>query len=139
MSLVREAQRRQLANVVFVDSVPKAQVARYWSLLSVSIIHLRDTALFSTVIPSKLFESMGMGIPLLHGVPGESAGIVERENVGIVFPSGDAPALDAALTRLMDDPRLYGAIRARCLAAAPRYDRQQLAKQMLSLLAGCRP
>ncbi|MDA8095099.1 MAG: glycosyltransferase family 4 protein [Betaproteobacteria bacterium] len=137
--LVREAQRRQLANVVFVDSVPKAEVARYWSLLNVSIIHLRDTALFSTVIPSKLFESMGMGIPLLHGVPGESAGIVERENVGIVFPSGDAPALDAALTRLMDDPRLYGAIRAHCLAAAPRYDRQQLAKHMLGLLADCRP
>ena len=54
-------------------------MARYWSLLDVSIIHLRRTELFTTVIPSKLFECMGMGIPVLHGVEGESAEIVRNE------------------------------------------------------------
>ena len=39
------------------------------------MIHLRNTELFTTVIPSKLFECMGMGIPVLHGVAGESAAI----------------------------------------------------------------
>ena len=40
--------------------------------------HRRKTDLFSTVIASKLFECMGMGIPVLHGVAGESADIVRR-------------------------------------------------------------
>jgi glycosyltransferase involved in cell wall biosynthesis len=84
-TLRAEAARLGLTNVVFVDSVSKDQVSRYWSLLDVSIIHLRKTELFETVIPSKLFECMGMGIPVLHGVGGESAGIVEREGVGVVF------------------------------------------------------
>ena len=72
------------ATVVFVDSVPKDEVVRYWSLLDVSIIQLKKTELFTTVIPSKLFECMGMGIPVLHGVAGESAEIVEREGCGQV-------------------------------------------------------
>jgi hypothetical protein len=76
--------------VSFIDSVPKDEVARYWSLLDVSIIHLRRTELFTTVIPSKLFECMGMGLPVLHGVAGESADIVERERVGLVFEPENA-------------------------------------------------
>jgi glycosyltransferase involved in cell wall biosynthesis len=133
-ALRAEAQRRGLGNVLFIDSVPKAEVARYWSLLDVSIIHLRRTELFGTVIPSKLFEAMGMEIPVLHGVAGESAGIVEREAVGIVFESEDAAALCAALQRLAADPALVADLRKRCRAGAARYDRKALAAAMLGSL-----
>jgi len=83
--LMEKASQMGLMNVIFINTVPKADVARYWSLLDVSIIHLRKTELFTTVIPSKLFECMGMGIPVLHGVAGESAAIVAKEDVGLVF------------------------------------------------------
>jgi hypothetical protein len=59
----------------------------------VSIIHLRKTPLFTTVIPSKLFECMGMGIPVLHGVMGESAKMVEKHGVGMLFEPENADAL----------------------------------------------
>ncbi|HRR41618.1 MAG TPA: glycosyltransferase family 4 protein, partial [Syntrophales bacterium] len=88
-ALMARAAQMELTNVVFIDTVPKAEVARYWSLLDVSIIHLRKTELFTTVIPSKLFECMGMGIPVLHGVAGESAEIVEKEGVGLTFTPED--------------------------------------------------
>jgi glycosyltransferase involved in cell wall biosynthesis len=136
--LKADAVRRGLTNVIFVDSVPKVEVVRYWSLLNVSIIHLRDTDLFSTVIPSKMFESMGMGIPLLHGVPGESAGIVEREGVGIVFPSGNHKALCDAMLLLKDDTDRYAQLRQRCIDAAPNYDRSRLAGEMLTVLDAVR-
>jgi glycosyltransferase involved in cell wall biosynthesis len=133
--LMEDARRRGLHNVVFLDSVPKADVVRYWSLLDVSIIHLRDTDLFSNVIPSKMFESMGMGIPLLHGVPGESAAIVEREGVGIVFPSGDGQALYDAMLLMKNDAARFEELRKRCVEAAPAYDRTRLAAKMLEVLA----
>ena len=134
--LVDDALRRKLQNVVFLDSVPKSEVVRYWSLVDVSIIHLRDTELFATVIPSKMFESMGMGIPILHGVPGESADMVEREGVGIVFPSGNAEALHAALSSLVNDAAQCDELKKRCIAAAPSYDRKILAAAMLKILTG---
>jgi glycosyltransferase involved in cell wall biosynthesis len=129
------ARHRNLQNVIFIDSVPKADVVRYWSLLDASIIHLRDTELFSTVIPSKLFESMGMGIPILHGVPGESADIVEREGIGIVFSSGDSKALHTALSSLKEDTARYNELKESCIAAAPSYNRSNLAGTMLKILA----
>jgi hypothetical protein len=133
-ALVARAKELELDNVVFVDSVPKAEVARYWSLLDVSIIHLRRTPLFETVIPSKLFECMGMGIPVLHGVAGESAAIVEREGAGWVFAPEDASALAALVRQARDDPAALAACRERCLAAAKRYDRRALALAMLAAL-----
>ncbi|MBM5811019.1 MAG: glycosyltransferase family 4 protein [Gammaproteobacteria bacterium] len=133
-ALITRARSMNLINVVFLDSVPKDEVVRYWSLLDVAVIHLRKTKLFTTVIPSKLFECMGMGLPVLHGVAGESAGIVGREGVGIVFEPEDAKALCDGLTRLRHDAALYRSCRENALTAAARYDRTALALAMLGRL-----
>jgi glycosyltransferase involved in cell wall biosynthesis len=133
-ALKATATQMGLSNVIFLDSVPKAEVPRYWSLLDISIIHLRKADNFTQVIPSKLFECMGMGIPVLHGVAGESAEIVEREGVGLVFEPENTDALCDGVLRLVRDPALYQDLRTHCLAAAPRYDRMELARRMLRVL-----
>lgn len=138
-SLKESARSRRLKNVVFVDSVPKKEVTRYWSLLDISIIHLKKTKLFTTVIPSKLFECMGMGIPVLHGVAGESAEIVKKEGVGIFFEPQNADALCEGLARLSDDKALYDTTRKQCLKAAQKYDRSSLAMRMLEILGSLVP
>ncbi|WP_280154569.1 glycosyltransferase family 4 protein [Piscinibacter sp. XHJ-5] len=135
-ALKEDAARRGLSNVSFVDSVSKDEVARYWSLLDVSIIHLRKTELFTTVIPSKLFECMGMGLPVLHGVAGESADIVRSEDAGIVFEPENTAQLIEALERLQRDRALLDRYRASCLEAARRYDRSALAADMLRHVEG---
>jgi len=131
-----DAARRGLDNVVFIDTVPKAEVPRYWSILDVSLIHLQKTELFTTVIPSKLFESMGMGLPVLHGVEGESARIVRDENAGIPFEPENADALVAALRRLKENPAELAQFKASCLKGAQNYDRTNLALKMMRILEG---
>jgi glycosyltransferase involved in cell wall biosynthesis len=134
VELQAESDRLGLNNVRFVDTVPKDQVTRYWSLLDVSIIHLRQTELFTTVIPSKLFECMGMGIPVLHGVAGESAEIVRDEGVGITFEPENVDALVEGLLVMHADDALRRALGQRAVAAARNYDRQALAMRMLAIL-----
>ena len=121
-------------NVVFVDTVSKSEVARYWSLLNVSVIHLKKTELFTSVIPSKLFEGMAMGIPVLHGVLGESAAIVEREGVGLVFEPENAAALAAHLIALSVNPQKCEELGRRARESASKFDRATLAGEMLELL-----
>jgi glycosyltransferase involved in cell wall biosynthesis len=133
-ALKQMAAEKKLDNVVFIDSVSKADVARYWSLLDVSVIHLKKTDLFTTVIPSKLFESMGMGLPVLHGVEGESADIVREEGAGIPFEPENADELCAALQRLKSNPDELDEFRARCLKGAQNYDRTNLALRMMKIL-----
>jgi glycosyltransferase involved in cell wall biosynthesis len=135
-ALREDAARRGLDNVVFIDTVPTAEVPRYWSILDVSLIHLQKTELFTTVIPSKLFESMGMGLPVLHGVEGESARIVRDENAGIPFEPENADALVAALRRLKENPAELAQFKASCLKGAQNYDRTNLALKMMRILEG---
>ena len=123
-----------LDNVIFIDSVPKEEVSRYWSLLDVCIIHLKKDPLFKTVIPSKLFECMGMGIPVLHGVQGESAGIVEQEKAGLLFEPENADELVTKLILLKNDTRQYTTIKKSCFNGATKYDRSKLAQKMLKYL-----
>ncbi len=87
------------------------------------------------MIPSKIFECMGMGIPILHGVEGESAGIVAKEGVGIAFEPENAQALADALQVMAGDIELRSRLSLAGPPAAARYSRRALALEMLALLA----
>jgi glycosyltransferase involved in cell wall biosynthesis len=132
---LRQRVRTQgLDNVIFIDSVTKDQVVRYWSLLDVSIIHLKKDELFTTVIPSKLFECMAMSIPVLLGVQGESAKIVELEDVGLLFEPENPESLIDKLQCLARDPVLLTRFKVNGPISARRYDRSSLALEMLNIL-----
>lgn len=133
-ALRARADAERLDNVIFVDSVSKELVPRYWSLLDVSIIHLRRSELFETVIPSKLFECMAMELPVVFGVKGEAAAIVEAHQVGLLIEPQDAQAMAAAILRLRDDTALRQRLAANGPRAAQHFDRRNLAANMLQAL-----
>lgn len=132
--LMDTADAMGLNNVIFIDSVSKEEVARYWSLLDVSIIHLRKTPLFTSVIPSKLFECMGMGIPVLHGVVGESAEIVKKVGCGIPFEPENSKELFQCLLELQKDNEKYDRLSQNGLAGAKQFERTVLAGKMLEII-----
>lgn len=131
------AKSEGLNNIVFISSVPKSQVTRYWSVLDASIIHLRKSELFTTVIPSKMFECMGMAIPILHGVEGESAEIVIRHEIGLTFEPEDHLALVERLLMLQDDWEMRKHFARNGPLAAIHYDRRALAAKMLTVIENC--
>ncbi len=128
------AQDLKLANVIFVDSVNKGEVTRYWSLLDAAIIHLKHVPLFENVIPSKLFEAMAMGVPVLHGVKGDSAQIVEDFGCGILFEPENATDLAQHVLALRDAPEKLKQLSEAGIAAAQKNDRRVRASQMLTHL-----
>lgn len=132
--IVERAREQQLANVIFLDSVPKNAVVKYWSILDASIIHLKNDPLFTTVIPSKLFECMSMAIPLLHGVRGESAAIVTDWQIGSLFEPEDAESLVSELKKMANDSSLLEKYSSNGPRAARHYDRRNLAAGMLKVL-----
>jgi glycosyltransferase involved in cell wall biosynthesis len=132
--LKRRAQAEELDTILFVDTVPKDQVGRYWSLLDCSIIHLRRDALFRSVIPSKLFEAMAT--PVVLGVEGEAADLVRRYEAGVPVQPENAPALVEAILTLRDDPALRQEMANKASHAARRFSRPALALSMLQAVEG---
>ncbi len=138
-AIEQRARECGLANMIFVDPVSREEVARYWSLLDASIVHLKDTPLFSTVIPSKIFECMAMGIPVLHGVRGDSAEIIEECGAGILFEPENATELATGILELAENAPLRKRLADNAVAAAPRFDRTVLAAGMLKVLQTLKP
>ena len=77
---------------------------------------------------------MAMGLPILLGVRGESAEMVEREGVGLTFAPESAEALVEAVVGLADDAERRAGMQRRGPAAARKYDRRELAQRMAGLL-----
>ena len=92
--LVTEAKRRGLINVTFISAQPKEIIPAAWSLCDIALVHLRNKPLFEAALPAKMFEAMGMGVPILLATPrGEASEIVEKEQVGIWIPPEDPATL----------------------------------------------
>jgi len=133
---LEQAVRDQgLRNVVFTGMVGRAQLPVYLASSDACLVHICDEALFSTVLPSKIFEDAAMEKPILAGLRGEGSAIIEAADCGIVFAPGDDAALAAAVERLADDPeegrRLGRNGRSFVLE---HYDRRRLAHDYLAIL-----
>lgn len=134
-SLVREASRRRLDNVVFVPAQPKEKMPAYWSVCDLALVHLKDTPLFTTVIPSKIFEAMGMGRGILLAAPeGEATRIVRETGSGVVVPPERPAVLADAVRELCHDKVSVQRLARNALLAAPRFSREKQACDMISVL-----
>lgn len=126
---------RKLTNVRLIPSQPKALMPRLWSLHDLALIPLRNQEVFTTVIPSKIFEAMAMGIPVLMSAPeGEGTALVRETGCGALVPPEDAQAMADAIVRFENDPNEGARFRAAGLAAASQYSRDQQAVLMLRVL-----
>jgi len=133
--LEEDARNRGLDNVVFVGAVDKEEVKQYWRLCDVAIVLLKDVSLFLHVIPSKIFEAMGTGRPIILGVRGESAELLQEAGAGIAVLPENAETLAGAIMKLMDDPTLCLDLGAAGREFVERkFDRQRLALEMLKVL-----
>ncbi len=132
--LRHQVAEQGLINVTMLDSVPKAEIARYISVTDVALVPLRRSDTFKTVIPSKIFENAAMGKPILLGVEGESQAIIEKYGAGLCFVPEDRADFLRQLNRLAGEPETYDRLRDNCVALARDYDREVLALQMLDIL-----
>jgi len=130
------ARANQLSNVVFVGAQAKEQMPCYWSVCDAALIHLKNSDTFKTVIPSKIFESMAMGVPILYvGPTGEGSRLVEAHEAGLAVPPADPPALAAAIRRFLDAPALRQRLAENSRRSAPKFSRVRQARDSLASLA----
>jgi len=134
-ALVEQGKTMGLTNVHFLPRQDKALMPRIWSLCDVSLIQLKDDPLFSSVIPSKIFESMGMGLPIILSLPdGEAAGIVRATGAGVVIPPEQPDKLAQTVLEWYQQPDLCARYAKASADAATGYSRAKQAERMARAL-----
>lgn len=126
--------QKKLSNVVLIDRQPKEMMPKVWSLCDVSLVPLVNNDLFRTVIPSKIFECMGMGIPSIMSVPeGEATQIIRETGSGLVVESESSIEIKEAIIKLYTDNEFYLGMRAASNNSASKFSRVNNSQLMVKI------
>ena len=128
------ATSNQLKNVTFLDPIPKEQIPDYLAMIDASLVPLKKSDTFKTVIPSKIFEACAMGKPIILGVEGQAKEIIDEFGAGVHFEPENTEEFIQAVNNLKDDEELYNTLSQNALNLAQAYDRKELAKEMLGII-----
>ena len=133
--LETEAQQRNLDNVIFTGRRPKNEMPDWIASSNINLVHLKKSDLFTTVMPSKIFESAGCGRPVLMGVDGFAKKLVMDAGMGIdIEPENPQEMVDALLS-VAADPELEKRLGENGLNnIVPRYNRDSQAEKYLDIL-----
>lgn len=118
-------------NVICLPPVPKENIPAYLNISDLSLIPLKKKELFTTVIPSKIFETAAMQVPIVLGVDGEARNLVESFHAGLFYePENKDDLLDKIRILTLDSN-----LRQRCARGgaelAASFDRKRLAATFL--------
>lgn len=133
--LVMNAKKRNLKNILFIDSQPKELMKRYYSLCNISLIHLKNNPLFASVIPSKLFESMAMGLPIIMALPkGEATKLVNHHKCGVIISPENSLLLANSVLELQSNNEQLNQYKESAINASLLFSRDVKAREMLNVL-----
>ena len=117
--LKRRAAELDLSNVQCIDQQPKQRSPLFYAACDIGLVTLRNTPLFQDVLPSKIFEYLGMERPVIISVDGEARRLVEKAGAGEFVP-----------------PERLGAMgRSGRQFVLAHYDRKRLAARYADLLS----
>ncbi len=123
-----------LTNVTMLPAVSRDEVPAIVAAADICLVPLRDVPLFSTFIPSKMFELLAAGRPVIGALTGEAARILSEAG-GVVVPPENPLELAGAIRTLAADPARRAAMSERGHAyVATRFDRLVLARRYRRLL-----
>jgi glycosyltransferase involved in cell wall biosynthesis len=130
--LMKLAAERNVGNVRFLDSVPKAEVFRYIlaSEMGASVLKRVDT--FKTVYSNKTFDYMSCKKPILMAIDGVSRELVEAAGAGCYVEPENTAEYNRVIREYLNDPaRLVREGESGYKFAKENFDREVLAKKYL--------
>ena len=132
-NLMELSDKLNLSNITFHPLVSKDVVSRYLSLMDVSLVNLKKSDTFKTVIPSKIFEAAALQKPILLGLEGETKEIIQYYNAGLCFePENESQFIEQC--EIILDYQRYQEFQKGCEKLAQAFDRKQIALQILETI-----
>ncbi|WP_298601791.1 TIGR04063 family PEP-CTERM/XrtA system glycosyltransferase [Zoogloea sp.] len=111
-NLKAQAERLGVADkVVFTGRVPHAQVSRYYDLIDLLVYPRHSMRLTELVTPLKPLEAMAQGRIFAASNVGGHRELIRDGETGRLFAAGDAGALAATVSEMLDDRQHWPAMR----------------------------
>jgi glycosyltransferase involved in cell wall biosynthesis len=132
--LEAEAERRTLTNVHFAGLQPRERMPDVYRSADICLVALRPLPLFEAFIPSKIFEILACGRPLIAAVSGEPLELLGRTRAAIAAKPGSGQSLADAVERALTSDSLAGMGASGRSFVEQQFDRRELADRYLRVL-----
>lgn len=131
----RVAQAR-LPNLTLLGTIPKPSTRAFYNACDACLVPLAPLPLFAHALPTKLFEIMACGRPVIASAGGLVADALRRAGAGVTATPGDSTALAEAIRAVSrmspEERRAMGA--GGTAFVARHFHRGVLAERYLTLL-----
>lgn len=87
-------------NVSLSEPIPKVDIINEVSKCHVAIAHLRGDSAFDIVIPGKVIDYMGIGIPIIAGVEGYTAQVIKESKSGVIVKPDNYKAMAEEIKKM---------------------------------------
>jgi glycosyltransferase involved in cell wall biosynthesis len=126
---------REQHNVEFLPQQVTSRMPLILTAVDASVVPLKRDDLFKGALPSKLFEALGAGVPVIAAMDGEARKLVEQSGGGLVVEPENPESMAEAILQLYHDPVLRKRLgeRGRSYVAC-HYDRKVIAERFEGLL-----
>ena len=133
--LVKAARALGLQNCEFREPVRTARMAQIWTAADAAIVPLKRSVSGLGMVPAKLFEAMGAGVPVIAALDGEARRLVDLAGGGLWVEPERPDEIAAAIVRLANDPAQCAELGARGEKfVSQNFNRAAIAEKLLSIL-----
>jgi glycosyltransferase involved in cell wall biosynthesis len=132
--LMARAQGLNLNNMLFTGGVSFLESLRLMKTADAGLVVLSDHEYFSSAIPSKFFDCMALGLPVILGVNGNAREILETNKTGFYYRPGDIRTLVQNIYYLKDNPDIAIACGRNGADLVQRYYRRSILVEKLEKL-----
>lgn len=132
--LEAEVQERNLSNVTFGGYVAFDALTSYYAWADILIAHLRSDPAFEVAQPSKLWEYMATGKPVIYAGRSEAGDIIREHDIGMVVPPEEPEVLAKAIRQLLHRPTRAAALGRRGQAFVTAHRSRALGLERLAKL-----
>jgi len=128
-------KKLELLNVILTGQRPREEMPIFVSRGDICLIPYKNSSTFQKNIPSKMFDYIAFGKPIIINLEGAASDIIIKAQAGLVVESENASALAKAIEQLYnnrflrkkmgDSGRLY---------AEKHYDKKKISEQLETIL-----
>ena len=137
-ALRARARREGLENVEFYGVVEHRKVSTILRRADLSFISLKNARMRDSV-PTKIFEALGVGCPVLLVAEGDACQVVEESGLGWCVSPDEPERLEPALKTARENPPRPEDRRRAMKLMEERYSRQEIAGELERQLRGLLP
>lgn len=131
-SLNELAERKRLDNLRFLDLVDQDRMPSLLASCDIALVPL--AAEFPGTMPSKVYETLASGVPVVISKGCEGARLVEEGKAGWTFRPGDSNELADVLAELDADREVLRQMSSNCRALAKKFDYDRIAVETEGML-----